>query len=185
MTKEEVRKVVKKRKQAMTRQEIEQKSKKIHENLRENKEYQCAETIYIYLSYNEEVNTNGIIQESFELGKQIVVPKVQQKTMNFYEIHSLDEVAKGFCNIPEPVVSTKPVEKKGLMIMPGLAFDKNGNRVGYGGGFYDRFLQRFPKDFFYKIALVYENQMFEQLEVEAFDYQVDQIITEKTYYNIR
>ena len=102
--------------------------------------------------------------------------------MDFYEITSLDDVILGYRNIPEPKTINVPYQNenlsKTLMIMPLVGFDNHKNRLGYGGGFYDRYLQRFPG--LQRIGLGFECQRYEEhLPIEDTDQKPDYIITEK------
>jgi 5-formyltetrahydrofolate cyclo-ligase len=86
--------------------------------------------------------------------------------------------------ISEPLPERRVVYEGALMILPGLAFDKSGARIGYGGGFYDRFLEKYPESASCKISLAYDFQVYDQLEIEDFDERVDGIITEKRIIQI-
>ena len=95
--------------------------------------------------------------------------------MKFLYITDFDRVAKGYAGIPEPVEDGPVAEDPGaLVLMPGLAFDPEGHRIGYGGGFYDRFLAREPGH--PTLALCYDFQMLPRLETEEFDIPVDWVI---------
>ena len=112
-------------------------------------------------------------------GKKVAVPKVlDDGLMEFYYIESFDGIEIGYCKIPEPVGGTVATDKKVLILMPGLAFDRNHNRIGYGGGFYDRYLERYADTEFTKVSLAYDFQIFDELKVEEHDKKIDAIITE-------
>ena len=108
-------------------------------------------------------------------GKRVAVPKVYGDDMKFIELTDLTRVAKGYAGIPEPV-DDGPVaaDPTALVLMPGLAFDRAGHRIGYGGGFYDRFLAREPHH--PTVALCYAFQLMDRLEVESFDVPVDLVL---------
>lgn len=151
-------------------------------------EYQRTDILLIYASYQSEVITYGIMEDALKRGIKVYCPKVLGPgMMEFYEIHSLNDVVCGYKNIPEPVLATHPYEntdaKNTLMIMPLVAFDSSGSRLGYGGGFYDRYLQKYPQ--IKKIALAYECQSYEEkLPAEETDVKPDVILTENNIIKV-
>ncbi len=110
-------------------------------------EYMQAKTLLVYVSRNTEVDTIGIINAAFANGKSVAVPKCEgDGIMNFYLIKSMDDLQKGFAGIMEPDVlrCTKLLDfADSICIVPGLSFDPEGYRVGFGGGYYDRFLANY------------------------------------------
>lgn len=177
-TKIEIRSQVRAKKRAMTKKEIEEKSKKVWENLRNTKEFMEAELLYLYVSYNQEVITRPYIRESIHNGKRVAVPKIIDGIMEFFQIKDMNQLEKGYQGILEPSSGKLICEEPGLMLMPGLAFDRNLHRCGYGGGFYDTYLQKYDRGNLLKFALAYEYQIFEQIPVEKHDKILDAIVTE-------
>ena len=175
MNKQELRKAIRQRKRAMTPEEIERRSQALCRKFLQSEAYQRARTLYGYLPYNQEVRTVPILERALADGKRVAVPKVYGDEMKFIFLEDLTQVAVGYANIPEPIADG-PVaqEPDALVLMPGLAFDPQGHRIGYGGGFYDKFLSREPNH--PTVALCYEFQMVEKLETEAFDIPVDTVI---------
>lgn len=112
-------------------------------------------------------------------GKTIAVPKVFGEIMKYYAITSYDDPEDGYFGIREPKHAELPeiIAGDGLMILPGVAFDEERHRIGYGGGFYDRYLEAHPR--MQKIAFAFEFQMFEEVPFEEFDRKPEKIITEK------
>lgn len=184
MNKEDARKIVKEHKSKLTSFEIDSYSKAVSNLLFEKECYKNASVIYIYLAYNQEINTKYIIEQAWRDGKKVGVPKVISKSqMEFYEIKSFKEIEVGYHGIPEPKETGNLLdEKEVLMILPGLAFDKENNRVGYGGGFYDRYLERYEQKgaIFHKTSLAYGFQIFDTLDVDLYDKKVDEIIRKTT-----
>ena len=137
--------------------------------------YQKANTIYGYLPYNQEVRTWALLEQALKDGKTVAVPKVCGDEMRFIVMTDLSRVASGYAGIPEPV-EDGPVanDPEGLVLMPGMVFDKQGHRIGYGGGFYDRFLAAEPNH--PTIALCYEFQLLEHIPTEEFDIPVDCVL---------
>lgn len=144
-------------------------------------EFLEAEDILVYMHYQNEVRTDGIIAYAWMMKKRVFVPRVKEHTMDFYEIHDLKECEPGYMGIPEPPLCAAPYSFKegrdALMILPGLAFDKKGGRLGYGGGFYDRFLESHP--FLTKMGIGFEFQCIEEVPVNTQDINMDVIVTEE------
>ena len=159
----------------MTEAEILQKSEDLTRQFLATPLYRQAKTLYGYLPYNQEVRTVPILAQALADGKQVAVPKVYGDTMRFILLPDLTKVAKGYSNIPEPI-DDEPVanDETALVLMPGLAFDPQGNRMGYGGGFYDKFLEAEPGH--PTVALCYDFQMLPQLDTEAHDIPVDLVL---------
>lgn len=172
-----VRKQVREQKKQLSREEIDLRSRRILDNLYLMDIYKDAQRIYVYVNYNQEVNTSFLIDKALNDGKTVLVPKVLGDEMVFYRITSRQELDSGAYGIPEPKEGCIMDDMyEGLMILPGLAFDKKHHRIGYGGGFYDRYLTEHPD--FMKLALCYDFQVFDVIETEEFDVPVDVIITE-------
>ena len=159
----------------MTAQEIEEKSAALAKAFYETAEYKNAKTIYGYLPYNQEVRTTQMLAHALADGKQVAVPKVYGDEMKFILLSDLNQVAKGYAGIPEPIADG-PVaaDPTALVLMPGLAFDPEGHRLGYGGGFYDKFLA--AESDHPTLALCYDFQMLPHLDTESYDIPVDRVL---------
>lgn len=177
-TKIEIRNQIREIKHAMAKEEMLEKSNKIWENLKNTKEFISAEYLYVYVSYNQEVITRPYIKESIYAGKKVAVPKIIDGSMEFFQIEDLEQLEKGYQGILEPK-DGRLICEPGLMLLPGLAFDRNLHRCGYGGGFYDTYLQKYDKGNFIKFALAYKYQVFEKIPVEKHDKVLDAIVTEE------
>ena len=175
MNKKELRRAIREKKRAMTEEEIVAKSQRLGQLLAQSQAYREAQTIYGYLPYNQEVRTVAMLEQALRDGKRVAVPKCYGDEMRFIFMTDLTQVAKGYAGIPEPVADG-PVadDETALVLMPGLAFDPQGHRIGYGGGFYDKFLAAEPNH--PTIALCYDFQMLPSLETEEFDIPVDTVI---------
>lgn len=175
MDKKELRRTIREQKRAMTEEQIREKSLELGRLLMQTDAYRRAETIYGYLPYNQEVRTVPMLEQALRDGKRVAVPKCYGDEMRFIYMTDLTRVEKGYAGIPEPVADGPVAEdKNALVLMPGLAFDPAGHRIGYGGGFYDKFLASEPEH--PTIALCYDFQMLPQLETEEFDIPVDQVL---------
>ena len=175
MDKTALRKQIREKKRAMTPQQIENASRDLGEQFIASALYQAAKTIYGYLPYNQEVRTVPMLEQALRDGKRVAVPKVYGDEMKFIYLDDLSKVEKGYSGIPEPV-EDGPVadDTTALVLMPGLAFDPQGHRIGYGGGFYDKFLSSEPSH--PTLALCYDFQMLPHLETEEFDMPVDLVL---------
>lgn len=175
MNKQELRRSIRDRKRQMTEEEIVSRSQQLGQLFLKSAAYQNASTIYGYLPYNQEVRTVPMLEQALRDGKTVAVPKVFGEEMRFILMEDLSLVEKGYAGIPEPIADG-PVanDPHALVLMPGLAFDPQGHRIGYGGGFYDRFLAAEPEH--PTLALCYEFQMLPHLETEAFDIPVDTVL---------
>jgi len=175
MNKKELRAVIRGQKRAMTEDMIVTKSEKLGQLFAASELYKNARAIYGYLPYNQEVRTVPMLEQALRDGKRVAVPKCYGEEMRFIWMDDLSKVEKGYANIPEPIAD-EPVadDPTALVLMPGLAFDPKGNRMGYGGGFYDKFLAAEPTH--PTLALCYDFQMLEHLETEAHDLPVDVVL---------
>ena len=150
-----------------------------------------AECILCYAGYKSEVMTNALIEELLKKGKQIYLPRVSGEEMDFFYVTSLTQLTEGYKGIPEPSVNcidifTKEIweqnRDKVVMILPGAAFSKTGARIGYGKGYYDRYLERIPcKE---RMALCYEQQIVEFIPEDEHDIRMTIIVTEEKIRHI-
>ena len=177
-----IRKQMKQLREDMTRTERFEKSMRIFEQLITVPEFKRADRIYTYVSMDNEIDTIMLIDYSLSLEKRVFVPRVSGKEMEFYEISDISELSPGYMGIYEPDINGKEPDysRTGFMCMPGLAFDKSYNRIGYGGGFYDRYLSVENK--LYKAALAYEAQLLESIPAQDGDVRPDMIVTEESIY---
>ena len=157
-------------------------------------EYKEAECLFTYVDYNKEVRTIPLIKDALKIGKKVAVPKVYSvnvteegktsKYMKFHYISSLDDLKEGFRGIKEPSEELPVADidsDKAIMVMPVVAFDEDKNRVGYGGGVYDRYLS--THNVIKKIGVAYEEQKVDKIDdIDSFDIKPDVIITQKSIY---
>lgn len=176
MDKKTIRAEIRAKKQSMTDEQIHRASQKLGRLLRDCEAYKNAAAVYGYLSYNQEVRTVPILRQALADGKRLAVPKCYGDEMRFIYLEDLNAVAPGRRGIPEPIADG-PVadDPAALVLMPGLAFDRQGRRIGYGGGFYDRFLAREPEH--PTVALCYDFQLFSHLETDSHDIPVDLVLS--------
>lgn len=107
--------------------------------------YKRSINIFIYISFSNEINTRNIIEKAFKDKKNVFIPKVYKddKLMKAIKLNSIDELKKNSMGILEPIDDSNYIEKENidLIVVPGVVFDKECNRIGYGGGYYDRYLK--------------------------------------------
>lgn len=143
-------------------------------------EYIKCKNIFIYIGFGSEIDTKRYIERFWQDNKTVVVPRtnIEKKEMDVVKIDSFDNLVEDKYGILEPDQSKKSFNKDkiDLVIMPGVAFDKDGGRVGYGGGYYDKFLKTISKDI-KKIALCYDFQIISKVPLDPYDIKVDDIIT--------
>lgn len=179
MDKKALRRRIGEKKRAMTQEQILKASASLGDQFCSTLQYADAKTIYGYLPYNQEVRTVPILQRALKDGKRVAVPKVYGNEMRFIYITGFDDLVHSDMGIPEPIADD-PVadDDTALVLMPGVAFDLQGNRIGYGGGFYDKFLAAEPNH--PTVALCYDFQMVPQLETDVFDIPVDLVLWAET-----
>ncbi len=186
-TKKELRKEILQLRDALSEKERREKSHQIAEKVIAQKEFIEADKVLLFASYHSEVDTFEIFQAARGASKDVYYPKVLGKEMEFYLVEKEGDLVEGYRGIREPeVIPEKKLipqpEDKICVIMPGAVFDKNGNRIGYGGGYYDKFLQRFAnwKEHVFKLAIAFKCQIVEPGRILCEDYDVkpDAIVTE-------
>lgn len=177
MDKQALRAEMRAKKRALTAAQIEDCSARLARRLRSHAAYQAARSIYGYLSYNQEVRTLPILSQALKDGKRVAVPKVFGSEMRFLWLEDLSAVAPGYSGIPEPVADGPEADDDAaLVLLPGLAFDPEGRRCGYGGGFYDKWLAAHPGHPLG--ALCYGFQLKNHLETDPHDVPVDFVLAE-------
>lgn len=181
MDKRELRKQILAVRNAMSPEERKKGDILVTEKLLGHQWYYKAQKILLFISYGSEIDTSLILEDALNSGRQVFVPKVEGDRMQFYRITSREELQQGYRGILEPTGNTEqyaanPDEgEQTLMIMPGAVFDHRRGRLGYGGGFYDRYLQ--DKPWLHTIAIGYRCQLTdEELYLEDWDIRPGQII---------
>lgn len=182
--KAEIRRRILARRKTLSPEDMERRGTAIQSRLVELEEYRRARTIHCYVSVKGEADTHRLIDRARQFRKRIVVPIVgpERRTLRHSEISSLDQLTDGPFGLLEPRREhVRPVDLSeiDLVIVPGVAFDSQGNRIGFGGGFYDNFLKevRVPK-----IGLAYEFQIVDRIPVATHDRKVDKVVTEYRVY---
>lgn len=147
----------------------------IYQKIINNKDILSSKTLLIYISINSEVDTIKIINY-FLNTKNIAVPKIIDNNMYFCYVTNLNELTSGKYNIPEPTNENIVTDfDNAICIVPGICYDKENYRIGYGKGYYDRFLS---KNKIKTIGLCYKECMIEKIDNDKYDYKIDEVITD-------
>lgn len=160
------------------------KSRRIWELLKQEPVYQSAEAVLVYMDYRSEVMTTGLVEELLaDSSKRVFAPKVLGMNISFYEIQTLEELEPGYQGIREPVQEESKMfshtlmkELNSLILIPGAVFDRQRGRMGYGKGFYDRFLIDYIE--LSGVALAFECQIAKNVPMEEHDIRPGMIVTE-------
>ena len=176
--KKEIRAEVKKRRREADEETLHEKSLQILERFRQLSAYKDASLLLAYVDAKREVETRLLMRCAWDDGKTVAAPRVDgDGIMHFYYLRSLKDLEPGAFGIMEPRADCRICEpEEGLLLMPGVAFDEQGHRVGYGGGYYDRYLEKHPH--LIHIALAFEFQIFPEVPSEKHDICPDLIVTE-------
>ena len=178
--KRELRKQLKERRASILIADRIRADRMLYERTVALKEYERADVILAYYPIKGELNILPIIEHALRHGKKVALPvsKTKDYSLVFRFISSLDELALGAYSIPEPPADAQAYkcECNALCIVPALSFDKEGRRIGYGKGFYDRFLSRFNGD---TLGLCYSSMLSDKIPTEPTDVSVNIVITEK------
>jgi len=187
--KKAIRKEILKRRDEISPDTKAVKDSLIKERLFSLPEFINSRTVLFYASFRSEVETLSLIKESLKLGKRVVLPKVDKERhmLRLYEIKDMSELSSGYMGIPEPLLPDGRLvnlDDIDLVVIPGAAFDYSGNRLGYGGGYYDILLSETRKKIPI-IALAYEEQLIDSIQSELHDVKVDIIVTDKHAIKIK
>ena len=176
-----IRQEIYKRRRQMDESYWKEATRSIAERVLEHPLFINASDIYCYVDYHRETGTRSIIEQAWSCGKRVWVPLVMGDKMEFFQIRSYDELSPGMKGILEPKgTGEKASGESGLMVMPGVAFDKEKHRIGYGGGYYDKYLAGHPK--LRTMAVAFDCQIFEEVEHDPYDIQPEVLITETSIY---
>jgi 5-formyltetrahydrofolate cyclo-ligase len=162
------------RRNRLTCQEIAKRSNSIQEFIINSKEFLQAKVVGAYFALGSEVTTELIIERAKTVGKKIALPRVEEDNIIFYELSSIKFLIRGRFGIMEPPPYGH-ISDIDILVVPGIAFDKKGNRLGYGKGYYDRLLSGKRT---FSIGLAYSFQLLENLPYDRYDKRLDAIASE-------
>lgn len=180
--KQEVRFFHKQKRDAMQPREILEKSKQICGRILQSGIYENCSILYAYFALGNEVDCREVVQQAFCDGKTVALPKtLPDSQMEFYRIASLCDVAEGKFHVMEPLINGPPLQYcNALVLVPGVVFDEEGGRYGYGKGYYDRYFKRYPK--LRRAGVAYAHQMERSLLLSDHDQRMHVIFTESSVY---
>lgn len=167
-----------KRKEISAEERVE-KSRRITEHILQSEVYQKAKSVFSFVSMGSEAETRDILKRAWKDGKIVAVPKMKQgREMVFLKIESFADLKEGRFGVMEPVTQEEMIPEAGdLFLVPGALFDRNKNRIGYGGGFYDTYFEKHQG--YRKIGLAFSEQISETaIPTEVNDIPLDDIVTE-------
>lgn len=191
LTKKELRKIVFARRKEASDNEIREKSRLLFAQVTALPAYQEAKKVFSYADYNHEVMTGEFMQQCWRDGKDVAVPRVNGDVMNFYRITSLDQLSPGCKGIPEPLDNNEKGYdseanladdwEDALFIIPGVAFDAERHRCGYGGGFYDKYQSQHRNHT--TVAVAFDFQLLEEVPSDEYDIKPQYLVTESKIYH--
>lgn len=178
MEKSRIRTEILSRRNQLTKEQISLGGTILLEKIIKEEAWKQNDVVYLYSSFGSEVSTNALFMECLKTNKRVAFPKVMKKgVMEFYEVKGTHDLITGFQGILEPKGEKKPIREAGLVLVPGVAFDEENHRIGYGGGYYDRYFSTYSFVPFSKFGLAYSFQIVPRIETESFDEPVDKVIT--------
>ncbi|MFQ5602670.1 MAG: 5-formyltetrahydrofolate cyclo-ligase [bacterium] len=185
--KQSLRRFIAQKRASLSHEWVVARSRTIFHQLPAISEFEAARTIHCYVAWKNEVDTHALIKNLLAKNRTVVVPvvNVAAHTLFHSQIRDFDELRPGAYGILEPPADLiRPVEVSciDLVIVPGVAFDRQGNRLGYGGGFYDAFLSQITCK---KIGLAFEFQVLDSIPTRSQDMCVDRLVTEKGIYDFQ
>lgn len=175
LNKSQIRKDTIQKRNNLSESEHLNKSSCICKKIMETSFFKEASVVYAYMDIKNEVSLKELIDYCLKNGKTIALPRVEGKVINFYQIQSFSDLEEGSFHVAEPKMACQEAPAADLILVPGVAFTKEGYRLGYGGGFYDRFL---AENDIYSIGIGYHFQIKQKLPLEQHDICLNQIITD-------
>lgn len=178
LNKKDIRETIIAQLKEMSSEEFEKQCQLLANQLFSTEEWKKATTIGITIAHAHEINTIPIIEQAWKEGKRVAVPRCipSEKRMDFRYLEHLNQLEKSHYDLLEPLVDETEAaspEEIDYLIVPGVAFDASGYRIGYGGGYYDRYLQAYKGA---TVSLLFTNQLLKQIPIEEYDVPVDSLI---------
>lgn len=180
MPKSSIRRTMLAQRRSLSEKESRSASLSIQHSFLETEEYHHARGIVVYASIHKEVDTEEIVRAAFVSGKKVAFPAVVHHGLVFREVTEISSMKRGIFGIMEPCATGRnfDLDEADIVVLPGIAFDLNGHRIGYGKGYYDKTLHRLEGNG-RLIGLCYDFQLVERIAGEPHDVKMDLIITEK------
>ncbi len=176
MTKEDARRLLRERRDGLAQNEIRRLSREACGHLRELSWYREAGSVFFYHPLGSEMDLLPLAREALAAGKCVAFPRVDGMDMEFYRVRGLGEFKEGRFHVMEPTGNEAVPAENAIVLVPGIGFDESGGRIGYGKGYYDRYLAKYPKCC--KIGATYRSQVECRLPRDAHDVVMDALLTE-------
>lgn len=171
-----LRKILKEQRNRLSENDCIAKSNIICNKIIESSYYKNANILFCYCAINNEVNLMPIINKALSDKKTVALPKVYGKNILFHKIENVNDLQLGKFNILEPNENNEIINNADIVIVPGLGFSKEGDRIGYGAGYYDKYLLEHP---LFTMGVCYDFQLVNEIKSEKHDIKMDLIITDK------
>lgn len=181
MEKKEIRKELLRRRSALSDREVELCSKAVCGHLLKLMDEKNLNVIYGYMPIRREVDIRPALEEILRSKKTLLLPRVNGETMDFYRVRDFSDLEVGSFGVLEPKLSCSLAEPDGLVLVPGVGFDKSGARLGYGKGFYDKYFSSHKQNL-YKIGIAYNIQIIEKIPTTPLDVLLDGVVCETGLY---
>ena len=185
-TKASIRTKYKALRNALPEDIVTEESKKICQNISTWEIFEKAENCFFYYPLGKEASLLPLLKESIQ--KRAAFPRVRGNEMDFCEIHGMEDFKEGYFHVMEPKAEipamdlTELVQEETIVFTPGLVFDMNGGRSGYGKGYYDRFFRKYKKVI--RVGIALSCQLAEQVPMEAYDIPMDYLVTPENIYKV-
>lgn len=178
--KKNIRKEIFKRRKEADPVQLTEKSRIICNKVIGLDAFQNSDTVFVYVDFKREVETKKIIETAWKMGKKVAAPRVEGRNMNFYLIERMEQLEPGYFDIPEPTTNVPADDEEAILVVPGVAFDRDRHRAGYGQGFYDRYLEKHPRH--KTVAVAFDFQIVDEVPSEPTDICPQMVITESETY---
>ncbi len=176
-----IRKEILEKRKNLTIEQVEDWSEGVCAHIVHNAMFMETEAVYGYMPIQNEADVTSVLQQALSMGKKVALPRVNGEDMDFYLINSLEDVEEGSFHVMEPKTDCPLYESPGLMLVPLVVFDFKGNRIGYGKGFYDRYMKRTENIEKTLMGVGYEMQRVDEIPADESDYPLDYFVTEKVF----
>lgn len=178
--KKQLREQLKQKRNSLSPVQAQQLSEEICRNIESHPWFLQAETVCLYYPLEKEVNLLPLAKKAWSMGKKTAFPRVAGKEMQFFQADSFAEFQEGSFHVMEPVGNTQIYQRDALILVPGLGFDSQCARIGYGGGYYDRYFAACPHR--HKLGAAFGVQLVENLYPREHDVRMDGVVSEQGVY---
>lgn len=172
----QIRAGLKQKRNGLSQAQVQQWSAEICKNIETHPWFVQAKTVCFYYPLGKEADLRPLAETAWSMGKKTAFPRVTGREMQFYQADSFAEFEEGSFHVMEPAGNREIYQEEALVLTPGLGFDRQGARIGYGGGYYDRYFAGHPHK--YKLGVAYAMQLVEKLHSKEYDIRMDGVAAE-------